>query len=124
MGNQKSPSVVAKRRRSKGHGTPEEGPEGDEAEDIYEDEESIQPAQKYQRTYSPVEPSEADIDIKSSSPVPQPKPKPTKKPTAAAVKKAAVKKAAAKGKNKKAASDTETEKENSELEPIHLKDNQ
>ena len=124
MGNQKSPSAVAKRRRSKCHGTPAEGPEDDEVEDQSEDEESIQPAQKSRRTNSPVEPTEADLDITSSSPVPQPKPKPARKPTAAAVKKAAAKKAAAKGKNKKAASDTETEKENSELQPIHLKDNQ
>jgi hypothetical protein len=119
MGNQKSPSVVAKRHRSKRHGTPAESLEDDVVEDQSEDEESIQPVQKSRQTNSPVEPAEANLNVTSSSPVPQPKPKPAKKSTAAAVKKAAEK-----GKNKKAASDTETEKENSELEPIRLKDNQ
>lgn len=124
MGNQKGPSAVAKRRRSERHSIPAENPEDDEVGDQSEDEESVQPARKSQRTDSPVEPTEADLDIISSSPAPQPKPKPVKKLTAVVAKKMPTKKVPAKGKNKKAASDAETERENSELELVHFKDNQ
>lgn len=112
MGNQKSASAVAKRCRSECNGTLAESPRGDE--DQSEDEESLQPAHKSRRTGSPVEPTEADLNVTNSSPASQPNPKATKNPTAAA----------AKEKNKKAASDADTEKENSELELVHLKDNQ
>ena len=121
MGNQKGPSVVAKRRRSERHSIPAENPIDDEVEDQSEDEESVQPARKSQRTDSSVEPN---LDIISSSPAPQPKPKPVKKHTAVVAKKMPTKKVPAKGKNKKVASDAEMERENSELELVHFKDNQ
>ena len=70
MGNQKGPSAVAKRCRSEHHSILAENPEDDEVEDQSEDEELVQPACKFQRTDSPVEPTEADLDIISSSPAP------------------------------------------------------
>ena len=121
MGNQKGPSVVAKRCRSEHHSILAENPKDDEVKDQSEDEESVQPARKSQRTDSPAEP---DLDIISSSPAPQPKPKPAKKLTAVVAKKMPTKKVPAKGKNKKVALDAETGRENSELELVHFKDNQ